>query len=248
MRPMNNRQFEAGRDGFATDRTSLPATLRLSAWFASFPTPDPRRNLVYAIASSDTLAFVLTGDSLIGPVSAERGVARADAAVARYFALVHARAGTELGRVATPLDVRALGTRVAVSDPLIATRWEGAPRSRDDMLAHAARSLRFRPGAVMRVYTEMLRRDGTPATAYRVSYELIRTQLRPGDPRLDRVAAALRVTYDREVAMPAGTTAEWVDITMTPELSPGGYLLRIRLTDPSGAELGRSHAYVEVGR
>ena len=246
MRPMNDRQFEAGRDGLATDRTSSPAPLRFTAWFASFPTADPLRNLVYAIASRDTVAFVLTGDSVIGPASGTRGIVSTEAGVGRYFILVHARAMGELGRMSSALDVRPLGARVAVSDPLLAARWNVAPRSREDVLAHVSRTLRFHPRDIMRVYTEVLRRDGPAVSAGRVSYELIKTQLRPGDPRLERTTAALRIAYDRQWDSSSSTVAEWVDITLAPELSAGSYLLRLRLHDMSGAELGRSYAYVDV--
>lgn len=249
MRPMNDRQFEATWLGMTTDNTSAPASLRFTAWFASFPTDDPQRNMVYAIASADTIALAMTGSQLLGPTFGQHGVAVIEAPVERYSSLVHAQNGAAHGRLVTEMAVRRLGTSVAFSDLLLADRWAEIPTSRADMLAHASRDLRFRIGSSMRVYGELARRGDVTLSRYRVRYELMKTDAPAGDSRLDRLTAALRAEYNRELnGPPAVPIAEWVDINLALEMDPGRYLLRVTILDGEARMLGRSHVVIRLFR
>jgi len=249
MRPMNDHEFEAFREAYATDRTSAPAGLRVTAWFAAFPTDDASRNRIYAITSADTVAFALTGTSVIGPAVAEGGITVLDAPVGRYQALVHARSGVGLGRIATPFALRDLGAAVAFCDLLVAEQWSLPPSSRQEILAHASRTLRFQVGQQMRVYGELVSRREPRLAHYRVRYELIRTDRPVSDSGLDRRNAALSAEYPREVTPARSATAiEWVDISLASELAPGNYLLRVTIFGDEARVLGRSRVLVRLYR
>lgn len=244
FRPILPRHREATLVGVTTDRTSAPAALRFITWFAAFPTEDPSRSELYAIASADTIALLASAPQFAGPSIGHDGSAALALRAARHKIEVHAVDGG-LGRVTTRVTVRPANGALVMSDLLLAAPWPGRPDSRLDVLRHVNRTLTFRIGEDMRVYAEIRRRTAAAPSTWRIRYELVPGS-RGRDSSLAGREAALRVEFDREISGDFGT--EWTDIRITDHLAPGSYLLRLTIVGGQGQELARSQAVVRLER
>lgn len=238
LRPMNDGQMEATAAALTTDASSVRAVLEFGTWTAQFAASRGQTEIVTLTTAGEAAVALLSADGVERRESSVTGAVRLTAPPGAYEQLVHARDGDRLGRLARPLEVRALGR--GLSDLLLSVPWSEAV-SREAAVAHASRTLRLSAGQAFRLYAELY---GLPPSGdrirYRAAYAFLRSDAAPRDVRPGRWETATTITQDRVVPDTAGVVMEWVDVTPD-RLTPGRYIVRLEITDlVAGAVLGRS--------
>jgi len=243
FRAMNEEQFQGAETGLTTDETSEPAPLAFAVWTAQFANPaDPARTDLVVVSTRGAAAASLSSARAPGPVAEDAGgVVTLTGAPGWYVLLAQAKEGTELGRSTQQLTLQRFDGQPGMSGLLLAPAWDGHRVGRAAVLAHLDRTLVFTQGTTVRTYAELygLRAD-SGVVRYQVTYELLKTNDPHRDLQLAEWPQATRWEFERvQQAGGPGFAIETLDIVPA-DVPPGGYLLRVRVTDlMAGAALGR---------
>lgn len=250
FRPMNDAQYEATKQVLTHDAPSEPAPLQFGVWFAQFrDSLNPRLTDFVVITTRGEVAA-----TLVGTIGGDRGIRESDAGYVTihdrpgtYAVLADARVADTLGRQTLNATLRSWDSLPALSDLLLDDVWTGGAVGRGSALDHVQRDLRFLAGNVVRSYAEIY---GLPHPSgvfrYHASYQLLKTNGPQRDLARPDWTRATTFDFDRQVvAYGRDFVSETLDID--PQRLPAGrYLLRLIVSDPGGAPVGRSTVAFDV--
>lgn len=250
FRPMNDVQSEAMKHVLTHDAPSKPAPLQFGVWFAQFrDSLNPHLTDFVVITTRGEVAA-----TLVGTVGGDRGIRESDAGYVTihdrpgtYAVLADARVSDTLGRQTLNARLRSWDSLPALSDLLLDDIWTGGDVGRGPALDHVRRDLRFLAGNVVRSYAEIY---GLPHPSgvfrYHASYQLLKTNGPQRDLARPDWTRATTFDFDRQiVSYGRDLVSETLDID--PQRLPAGrYLLRLIVSDPGGAPIGRSTVAFDV--
>lgn len=250
FRPMNEVQYEAMKQVLTHDAPSEPAPLQFGVWFAQFrDSLNPHLTDFVVITTRGEVAA-----TLVGTVGGDRGVRESDAGYVTihdrpgtYAVLADARVADTLGRQTLNATLLSWDSLPALSDLLLDDIWTGGEVGRGPALDHVRRDLRFLAGNVVRSYAEIY---GLPHPSgvfrYHASYQLLKTNGPQRDLARPDWTKATTFDFDRQVvSYGRDFVSEMLDID--PQRLPAGrYLLRLIVSDPGGAPVGRSTVAFDV--
>lgn len=250
FRPMNDAQYDAMKAALTRDASSEPAPLQFGVWFAQFrDSLNPHLTDFVVITTRGEVAA-----TLVGTIGGDRGIRESDAGYVTihdrpgtYAVLADARVADTLGRQTLNATLRSWDSLPALSDLLLDDIWTGGAVGRGSALDHVRRDLRFLTGNVVRSYAEIY---GLPHPSgvfrYHASYQLLKTNGPQRDLARPDWTRATTFDFDRQVvSYGRDFVSETLDID--PQRLPAGrYLLRLLVSDPVGAPIGRSTVAFDV--